>query len=292
LNAFGYYPSLFIDFLNKVILDLMKNSKAGAWKKIMLVLTCFAVISTIPSSFADELIETITETITDVVADPAPVEDLPVEETPAEVKPTAEPQPSPSPIPTDLGKTEPDPKASPTSSAQPSPSNSPSPSPSPTPPHAITNQSMQIIAPSEVNVDPRARSVFLPNIYVASGGNLLICASSNLASFDAKVLDYSGFSAEAKKSSLEISGANTPYLRISGLGSQAAAIINNDNGLRVFSPNRALAGSYIQLRFVALSEVSNNPKLCGDGSASNTRTIYLRGLGIDLNITKGGITLK
>jgi len=270
----------------------MKNSKAGAWKKIMLVLTCFAVISTIPSSFADELIETITETITDVVTDPAPVEDAPVEEIPAEVKPTAEPQPSPSPIPTDLGKTEPDPKASPTSSAQPSPSNSPSPSPSPTPPHAITNQSMQIIAPSEVNVDPRARSVFLPNIYVASGGNLLICASSNLASFDAKVLDYSGFSAEAKKSSLEISGANTPYLRISGLGSQAAAIINNGNGLRVFSPNRALAGSYIQLRFVALSEVSNNPKLCSDGSASNTRTIYLRGLGIDLNITKGGITLK
>jgi len=292
LNAFGYYPSLFFDFLNKVILDLMKNSKAGAWKKIMLVLTCFAVISTIPSSFADELIETITETITDVVTDPAPVEDLPVEETPAEVKPTAEPQPSPSPIPTDLGKTEPDPKASPTSSAQPSPSNSPSPSPSPTPPHAITNQSMQIIAPSEVNVDPRARSVFLPNIYVSSGGNLLICASSNLASFDAKVLDYSGFSAEAKKSSLEISGANTPYLRISGLGSQAAAIINNGNGLRVFSPNRALAGSYIQLRFVAVSGVSNNPKLWSDGSASNTRSIYLRGLVIDLNITKGGITLK
>jgi hypothetical protein len=151
---------------------------------------------------------------------------------------------------------------------------------------------MRIIAPSEVNVDPRARSVFLPNIYVASSGNLLICASSNLASFDAKVLDYSGFSALDKKSSLEISGANTPYLRISGLGSQAASLINSGNGLRVFSPNRALAGSYIQLRFVALSEVSNNPKLCGDGSASNTRTIYLRGLGIDLNITKGGITLK
>jgi hypothetical protein len=292
LNAFGYYPSLFIDFLNKVILDLMKNSKAGAWKKIMLVLTCFAVISTIPSSFADELIETITETITDVVTDPAPVEDLPVEEIPAEVKPTAEPQPSPSPIPTDLGKTEPDPKASPTSSAQPSPSNSPSPSPSPTPPHAITNQSMRIIAPSEVNVDPRARSVFLPNIYVASGGNLLICASSNLGYFDAKVANYSAFSETDKSSSLEISGAYSPYLRISGLGSQAAAIINNGNGLRVFSPNRALAGSYVQLRFVALSEVSNNPKLCSDGSASNTRTIYLRGLGIDLNITKGGITLK
>lgn len=270
----------------------MKNSKAGAWKKIMLILTCFAVISTIPSSFADELIQTITETITETIAevitDPAPAEDLPTEEVPVVEEPAAEPQVSPSPIPTDLAKTEPDPKASPTSTAEPSPT----PSPSKTPPHALTNQNMQIIAPNEVNVDPRARSVFLPSIYVASGGNLLICASSNLGSFDAKVIDYSGFSAQDKKSSLEISGANTPYLRISGLGSQAAAIINNGNGLRVFSPNRALAGSYIQLRFVALSEVSNNPKLCGDGSASNTRTIYLRGLGIDLNITKGGITLK
>jgi hypothetical protein len=266
----------------------MKNSKAGAWKKIMLILTCFAVISIIPSSFADELIQTITETITEVITDPAPAEDLPPEEVPVVEEPAAEPQVSPSPIPTDLAKTEPDPKASPTSTAEPSPT----PSPSPTPPHAITNQSMRIIAPSEVNVDPRARSVFLPNIYVASGGNLLICASSNLGSFDAKVANYSAFSETDKSSSLEISGANTPYLRISGLGSQAAAIINNGTGLRVFSPNRALAGSYIQLRFVALSEVSNNPKLCGDGSASNTRTIYLRGLGIDLNITKGGITLK
>jgi hypothetical protein len=268
----------------------MKNSKAGAWKKIMLILTCLAVISTIPNSFADDLIQTITETISETISDPAPVEQPPVGEVPLVEQPAAEPEASPSPFPTDLGKTEPDPKASPTSTAPPTPT--PTPSPSPTPPHALINQNMQIIAPSEVNVDPRARSVFLPNIYVASGGNLLICASSNLGSFDAKVIDYSGFSAQDKKSSLEISGANTPYLRISGLGSQAASIINSGNGLRVFSPNRALAGSYIQLRFVALSEVSNNPKLCGDGSASNTRTIYLRGLGIDLNITKGGITLK
>jgi hypothetical protein len=148
---------------------------------------------------------------------------------------------------------------------------------------------MRIIAPSEVNVDPRARSVFLPRIYTASPGNLLICASSNLGAFDANTPNIS--SGEVK-SSLEISGANTPYLRISGVGSQAGAIINSGNGLRVFSNSRALAGTYIHLRFVALSEVSANPKLCGDGSASNTRTIYLRGLGIDLNITKGGITLK
>ena len=234
----------------------------------MVILASLAVLSIIPSSFADDLIQTLTGGSTDS----APVEQVSAEENPAGEQLT----PSPSPSPSD------------TSTAKPSPT----PSPSPTPPHALANQSMRIIAPSEVNVDPRARSVFLPDIYVSNTGNLLICATSNLGSFDANVSNLSNLPTLDGKSSLEISGANTPYLRISSLGSQAVSIINSGNGLRVFSPSRALAGSNIQLSFIALSEVSTNPKLCGDGSASNTRTISLRGLGIDLNITKSGITLK
>jgi len=268
----------------------MKKEKPAYLKKTVLILAAFAVVSMIPNSFADELLQTITETITQTISDPAPPE--PAKEPVAEPATTGEEaavEPSPSPAPSDLIPEESTPSASP--SATPSESGEPSPSPSPTPkpPHALENQSMRIIAPSEVNVDPRARSVYLPRIYVASGGNLLVCASSNLASFDANTPNISS---GQPKSSLEISGANSPYLRISGIGLQAAGIINSGNGLRVFSPNRALAGSYIQLRFVALSEVSANPKLCGDGSASNTRTIYLRALGIDLNIIKGGVTLK
>ena len=246
----------------------MKNSKPAIWKKTMVILASLAVLSIIPSSFADDLIQTLTGGSTDS----APVEQVSAEENPAGEQLT----PSPSPSPSD------------TSTAKPSPT----PSPSPTPPHALANQSMRIIAPSEVNVDPRARSVFLPDIYVSNTGNLLICATSNLGSFDANVSNLSNLPTLDGKSSLEISGANTPYLRISSLGSQAVSIINSGNGLRVFSPSRALAGSNIQLSFIALSEVSTNPKLCGDGSASNTRTISLRGLGIDLNITKSGITLK
>jgi hypothetical protein len=148
---------------------------------------------------------------------------------------------------------------------------------------------MKIYAPDQDSIDPRARSVFIPRIHVANSGDLLICASSTLGSFDSNIPNISSGDEE---SSLEISGAYTPYLRISGVGSQAAGIINSGNGLRVFSANKGLAGSYIQLRFVALSKVSSNPKLCSDGSPSNTRTIYLRGLGLDLNITKSGIKLK
>ena len=264
----------------------MKKEKPAFLKKTVLILAAFAVIAMIPSSFADELIQTITETITETIAqsisDPSP-DPTPAEDSPPPVEPA--PEPAPSPAPSQSAKDEPDPSPSPSSSDEPSPS----PSPTPKPPHALENQVMRIITPSEVNVDPRARSVYLPRIYVASGGNLLVCASSTLGAFDANTPNVSSGDV---KSSLEISGANTPNLRISGIGSQAAGIINSGNGLRVFSNSRALAGSYIHLRFVSLSEVSANPKLCGDGSASNTRTIYLRGLGIDLNIIKGGVTLK
>jgi hypothetical protein len=149
---------------------------------------------------------------------------------------------------------------------------------------------MSIIVPRTVNVDPRARSLFLPRIHVASAGNLLVCATSNLASFDANVGNVAPV--EKGTSSLEINGAYSQALRISALGSSAAGIINSGNGLRVFSNTRALAGSYVQLTFVSLSEVSANPKLCSEGSPGNTRTIYLRGLGLDLNMVKSGVTLK
>ena len=248
----------------------------------MLILTSLAVISIIPNSLADELIQTFTGNFSD--SDPA-VGDL-AAETAADEQQV--PELGPSPTSTDFAQEEIDPKASPTSTVEPTPK----PSSTTKAPYALANQSMRIIAPSEVNVDPRARSVFLPSIYVESSGNLLICASSNLGSFDANLSRLSNYSALDEESSLEISGSNTPKLRISGLGSQAVTIINGVNGLRVFSSNRALAGSYVQLSFINLSEASVNPKLCNDASASNTRTIYLRALGIDLNITKGGITLK
>lgn len=237
----------------------------------------------IPSSFAEELIKTITGDTPETVQ----VEQVPSTDEPVAKEP--DPESTPSPEPSDLGKSEAEPSPSPSETSEASPTPSPTPTPTPTPPFAIANQSMMIIAPSEVKIDPRARSVFIPKMHVANGGNLLICASSTLGSFDANIPNISS---GEKESSLEVTGAYTPYLRISGIGSQAAGIINSGNGLRVFSPSKGLAGSYIQLRFVALSKVSNNPKLCSDGSLSNTRTIYLRGLGLDLNITKGGITLK
>ena len=260
-------------------------------RKALIAFSALAFISVLPSSFASDVIEAVIEIVAPPASD-APADVVvadPASNAPAET-PAATPAETPAPTPAPTATDTPAPVPSATASADPSASPTPTPTPTPKPPHAIANQHMTIIAPQSVSVDPRARSLFLPQIYVASSGNLLICTSSNLAAFDANV----GNVAAAVKgpSSLEITGAYTPSLRISGLGSQAAWMINSGNGLRVFSNYRALAGSYVQLSFVALSEVSANPKFCNDGSPSNTRTIYLRGLGLDLNMVKSGVTLK
>jgi hypothetical protein len=286
LGGLRVLPTINYRFFEKSYPCFMNSANSPLLKKSIATLAILAAIWFIPSSFADELIQTIIE----VATDPAANQEV-VDETPTSEPPTPQAESDPSPAPSELIKPEPPEQRSPTDEAEEKalPSTSPTPSPSPTPPHAIANQSMRIIAPSQVAIDPRAYSVFLPRIYVANSGNLLVCAASSLGAFDANIPNISS---GVEKSTLEISGAYTPQLRISGLGSNAATILNSTNGLRVFSPNRRLAGSYLHLRFVALSEVSANPKLCGDGAASNTRTIYLRGLGIDLNNIKGGVTLK
>jgi hypothetical protein len=253
----------------------MKSAKPKLLRNTLSALIIFGALSLIPNSFADELIQNITEVITEPAADEVIVEEV----APEKELPVVEPSPSPG----EIEITDPVLEEQVIEEAEPTPS------PSPTPPHALLNQSMRIITPTQVMVDPRARNVFLPKIVYAGQGDLLVCASSSLGSFNT---NFANTALSEEKSSLEIAGANSQFLRISSIGSQAVEILNSGNGLKVSSANRALAGSYLYLRFVALSEVSANPKLCNDGSASNTRTVYLRPLGIDLNITKSGITLK
>ena len=253
----------------------MKSAKPKLLRNTLSALIIFGALSLIPNSFADELIQSITEVITEPAAEEVVVEQA----APKIEQPVVEPSPSPGEIEI----------TDPVVEEQVSDEPEPTPSPSPTPPHALLNQNMRIITPTQVMVDPRARTVFLPKIVYAGQGDLLVCASSSLGSFNT---NFANTVPSEEKSSLEIEGANSQFLRISSVGGQAVEILNSGNGLKVSSPSRALAGSYLYLRFVALSEVSANPKLCNDGSASNTRTIYLRPLGIDLNITKSGITLK
>ncbi len=186
--------------------------------------------------------------------------------------------------------------ASPSQSALPltpdasvAPTDSASPSPSPTKAHALTNQSMSIHVPTDLKVDPRARSLFLPQLNVQNIGTLLVCINGSALGFDVNeksVNDSSNFDKDS------LAGDLTSSLRIAGSNSFAMSTLNNGGGLRAFTSSNRVAGQFITFRFVAISEPSVNAELCNDGSVSNTRTVHISDLGIDLDMKKGDVTLK
>lgn len=229
-------------------------------------------------------------------ADPAP------SESPA---PTAAPSDQPTSTPTDAAPSPSDssyagPTISPApsnSAASPTPSDStipiatdsPSPTATPThlPPHAIANQAMTLRIPSVVEVDPRAHSVYLPHIDVAGPSNLLICISGPGMVFDI----YGQNQTDPKKGTLVI-GDQTSSIQSSGIGTAPVSVVNGTAGLRVISSSGGIAGHSLHISFVALSEPSLDPTLCGAGSASNNRTILIQSIGLNVDMLKGNVTLK
>ncbi len=196
------------------------------------------------------------------------------------LSPTPEPAIVASPSESALPLT-PDASAAPTDTA--------SASPSPTKVHALTNQNMSIHLPLELQVDPRARSLFLPQLNVQNVGTLLVCINGSSLGFDVNekgVNDTSNFDKDS------LAGDLTSSLRIAGSNSFAISMLNNGGGLRAFTSSNRVAGQSITFRFVAISEPSVNAELCSEGSVSNNRTVHISELGIDLDMKKGDVTLK
>jgi len=263
----------------------MKKPELSDRKKVLLLLLPLLLLTGLPRSFAEGVIAPIIDAIT------APITDQPPADTP--VDPSASPSAQADPVPTDspTPTADPAPTNTATASPTPTPTPTPTPSPTPTPPHAITDQRMVINAPQSVAVDPRAHSVYLPQISVSNNGSLLICATTNLTSLD---IGYGDTPKSDGKDlpTLIINGSNSSRLQIAGVGNQAVFLLNGSRGVRAYSNGRGVAGSYINLQFVALSEPSVNPSLCSSGNLSNNRTIYLRSLDLDLNMVKGEVRLK
>jgi len=259
----------------------MRKPELSNRKKVLLLLLPLLLLTGLPRSFAEDVIAPIIDAIT------APITDQPPADTP--VDPSASPSAQADPALTDS----PPPVANPapTNTAATSPTPTPTPSPTPTPPHALTDQRMVINAPQSVAVDPRAHSVYLPQIAISNNGNLLICATTNLTALDIGNGDTPKPTGK-EASSLIINGSNSSRMQIASIGNQAAYLLNGSRGVRAYSNGRGVAGSYINLQFVALSEPSVNPSLCSSGNLSNNRTIYLRSLDLDLNMVKGEVRLK
>jgi len=243
----------------------MRGREERIIKKAMAAMVIVMVFILIPRSFAEELLAPITG----IVQGPT---DAPTD-TPA---PT--PDPSVAPSPTDLAS----PAASPTDMPSPSQSaDSASPSPSPTP-EAQADQSMHVMIPSVVSIDPRAHSVFLPMLMAGGMRTLLVCGYTNGPSL---------IFGAPENGALQ-GGSGTSTFRITGDPGTVMASLNGSMGMRALSSQGGLSGSQITLRFVSLTMPSIKMELCNSGSPSNTRTISIRALGMDLNMVKDGVTLK
>jgi len=219
--------------------------------------------------------------------------DLVPSETPVVVDaPTAAPAPTDLPSPTDAPAPAPTPsEAVPAPTDVPTPTDSAAPTPSATPtpvaPHAVADQSMTIRVPAVINVDPRARSVYLPQIAAYGPANLLVCVSSGQVAFD-----IAGQNQSDPKLGTLIAGDQSPFVRASGSGSSPVAALNSNNGLRAIALGRGISNTFMTFSFVALSEPSINPALCNAGSASNTRTISIQSIGLNIDMAGGNVTLK
>jgi len=243
----------------------MRGREERIIKKAMAAMVIVMVFILIPRSFAEELLAPIMG----IVQGPT---DAPTD-TPA---PT--PDPSVAPSPTDLAS----PAASPTDMPSPSQSaDSASPSPSPTP-EAQADQSMHVMIPSVVSIDPRAHSVFLPMLMAGGMRTLLVCGYTNGTSL---------IFGAPENGALQ-GGSGTSTFRITGDPGTVMASLNGSMGMRALSSQGGLSGSQITLRFVSLTMPSIKMELCNSGSPSNTRTISIRALGMDLNMVKDGVTLK
>ena len=193
-----------------------------------------------------------------IPADPVAVVDAPS----AAPAPSDSAAPSPEPSPTDVAPT-------PTVEPTPIDSAAPSASPSPTP------------------IAPHALSVYLPQIAAYGPANLLVCVSSGQVAFD-----IAGQNQTDPKLGTLIAGDRTSFVRASGIGSAAIGAVNSSNGLRAISLSQGISNTFITFSFVALSEPSLSPALCNAGSASNTRTISIQGIGLNIDMAGGNVTLK
>jgi hypothetical protein len=254
-------------------------------QRFVLGISIIVLSVALPAAFGLDLVTSTQDQEQVVEAIPTPEVPVLSPEATAEVAP--EPTVSPA-----VEEVAPTPKASagPTSPAMPDPT--------PIPIHALANQSIYIITPNIISVDPRARSVVLPSIVADSSEILLLCATSNKALLNISDIPYIPVAINLKKPELgsrnvfQISGQGSTQLRISGPSYAVMSAFNGGNGMRITSTSGSISGSQINLQFVNMSEPTLADHFCSSGVMSNNRSISVRALNIDLHMVKTDVNLK
>jgi hypothetical protein len=116
---------------------------------------------------------------------------------------------------------------------------------------------------------------------------LLVCAFGNGVTLDA----YSSDQLDPKSGTL-LSGDRSSFIRTSGSTASALSALNSAGRLRGISSQGSIVGKSITLEFVAVSEPTINPALCNVGNLSNTRTIEIAALGLDMDMKQADVRLN
>lgn len=165
------------------------------------------------------------------------------------------------------------------------------PSPSKKPPHAIENQNMVIQIPRVQRLDPRAKQFNLPqvNFYSTASPYLMLCMNSSWGVIDVQLKGVSDWLA-SKDVFLE--GDLSNNVRISGTSYQVMMIFNGHGGLRMRGPDgKSVVGASLYLRFVAISDPTDNFTLCGQSQASGQWLVQLQPLGLQVDTKKNPLNL-
>jgi hypothetical protein len=141
--------------------------------------------------------------------------------------------------------------------------------------------------PASIAVDPRAKSVFLPNLQFSGAPVVLACLTGSGITFDAGEVRNSN---DQDSPNISVSGDMTSLLRVSGEVSVVRGFINSLGGLFVSADGTAIAGRSFDLALVALTEKSTEIEYCG-GARTSVSSVF-RALGLDLSTKKGSGTLK
>lgn len=145
-----------------------------------------------------------------------------------------------------------------------------------------SNQSISTRIASVVKVDPRSVTALLPPVSFSGDETLLLCVEGGGLKFDGF---NKGFADDFVEEEFIAEGDLTSSLRISGSYDRVIAYMNNENGLRVWSNNGAIAGKAFTISVASLSGPSVDPSFCGQGKS---QYVSFQSIGLGMNTKKGG----
>lgn len=163
--------------------------------------------------------------------------------------------------------------------------------PTKTPPYAVANQNFLIQIPRVQKLDPRATQLKLPqvNFYSQDSSYLMLCMNSSRGIID---IQAKGINDTFSNKDIFISGDLSTSVQIAGKSSQVLNAFNGFGGLQLKSPDgRSIVGTNLMMRFVAISEPTDDFALCDETSNAAQWNLELQPLGIQVNTKKNPVTL-